>query len=250
MRYCVDVMVMFVHHSNASIILEALLGPRRQELYKVIPITIVYLLIFITGVVGNVCTCLVIARNRYMQTTTNCYLFNLAVSDLLVLLLGLPQETYSFWSAYPWVFGETFCLVRILAAETSTYASILTITAFTAERYVAICHPMRAQTLSGLQRAVRVIALIWLVSGVCSVPMVMQFGVVLQEVGGEVLPDSAQCIIRPRGTSNTRFQMSTFLFFFTPMTIITVLYVLIGLDARARRRRSHHWPCRQGPPRS
>ncbi len=112
------------------------LGPKRQELYQVIPLTIVYCVIFLTGIIGNVSTCIVIAKNKYMQTATNYYLFNLAMADLLVLVLGLPLETYQFWSAYPWVFGDIFCVIRTMAAETSTYASILTITAFTVERYV------------------------------------------------------------------------------------------------------------------
>jgi len=63
--------------------------------------TVVYSIIFVTGVVGNVCTAVVICRNRYMHTATNYYLCNLVLSDLLVLALGLPVETYSFWSAYP-----------------------------------------------------------------------------------------------------------------------------------------------------
>ncbi len=119
---------------EASMNLTLILGPKRQELYLVVPITLVYCLIFVTGIIGNVSTCIVIARNKYMQTATNYYLFNLAVADLLVLVLGLPQETYQFWSAYPWIFGNTFCVIRTMAAETSTYASILTITAFTVER--------------------------------------------------------------------------------------------------------------------
>ncbi len=83
-------------------------------------------------------TCIVIAKNKYMQTATNYYLFNLAMADLLLLVLGLPLETYQFWSAYPWVFGDIFCVIRTMAAETSTYASILTITAFTIERYMRL----------------------------------------------------------------------------------------------------------------
>jgi len=79
--------------------LEQLLGPRRFELYKVVPITVIYAIIFATGVVGNVCTAVVICRNKYMHNATNYYLCNLVLSDLLVLALGLPVETYSFWSA-------------------------------------------------------------------------------------------------------------------------------------------------------
>jgi len=41
-----------------------------------------------TGVVGNVTTCVVIARNSYMHTATNYYLFSLAISDTLSLVLG------------------------------------------------------------------------------------------------------------------------------------------------------------------
>ncbi len=125
-----------VNHTgiHESVNLTLRLGPKRQELYKVVPITVVYCIIFFTGIVGNVCTCVVIAKNKYMHTATNYYLCNLAVADLLVLVLGLPQETYQFWSAYPWVFGNAFCVIRTMAAETSTYASILTITAFTVER--------------------------------------------------------------------------------------------------------------------
>jgi len=86
---------------STPIDLEQLLGPRRFELYKVVPITVIYAVIFLTGVVGNVCTAVVICRNKYMHTATNYYLCNLVLSDLLVLALGLPVETYSFWSAYP-----------------------------------------------------------------------------------------------------------------------------------------------------
>jgi len=48
----------------------------------------------------HVCTAVVICRNKYMHTATNYYLCNLVISDLLFLALGLPVETYSFWSAY------------------------------------------------------------------------------------------------------------------------------------------------------
>lgn len=213
--------------------LVALLGPKRQELSKVVLMTIIYCVIFVTGIVGNVSTCIVIASNRYMHTATNYYLFNLAVSDLMVLVLGLPQETYSFWSAYPWVFGEPLCILRTMAAETSTYSSILTITAFTVERYVAICHPMRTQMMSRLSRAVKTIAAIWVVSWVCSLPIVAQYGVVyLSDSGGASIDESATCNIRNDRYVQRAFEMATFLFFFAPLTIITVLYVLIGLTVR------------------
>lgn len=60
----------------------------RDPLVIVIPVTICYALIFVAGILGNVITCAVISRNKSMHTATNYYLFNLAVSDLLLLLSG------------------------------------------------------------------------------------------------------------------------------------------------------------------
>lgn len=72
--------------------------PKRDPLYIVVPMTIMYSVIFVTGVIGNSITCMVIAKHKYMHTATNYYLFSLAVSDLILLVSGLPQEMWSIWS--------------------------------------------------------------------------------------------------------------------------------------------------------
>lgn len=200
-------------------------GPKRDPLYVVIPITCIYMAIFVTGVVGNISTCVVIARNRSMHTATNYYLFSLAISDFLLLIAGVPQEMYLIWSKYPYVFGELFCVLRGMAAEAAANATVLTITAFTVERYVAICHPFLSHTMSKLSRAVRLIGVVWLCSIAMAVPQALQFGVVT--IAGVAQCDVTRIIIAHS------FEVSTFVFFVGPMTLITVLYVLIGLKLRS-----------------
>lgn len=68
--------------------LETMLGPKHLPMRLVLPVTVIYVLIFVTGVFGNAVTCAVIIKNSAMQTATNHYLFNLAVSDLMLLVLG------------------------------------------------------------------------------------------------------------------------------------------------------------------
>lgn len=51
-------------------------------------LTTVYVIIFLTGVIGNVIVCVVIVRHSTMHTATNYYLFSLAISDLMFLLMG------------------------------------------------------------------------------------------------------------------------------------------------------------------
>jgi len=108
---------------------------RRDSLYIVLPITVIYVVIFFTGLIGNIFTCVVIARNKSMHTATNYYLFSLAVSDLLLLVFGLPPEMYYIWSHFPYIFGEAFCIIQSFASEISANATVLTITAFTIERW-------------------------------------------------------------------------------------------------------------------
>lgn len=68
--------------------LKLYLGPKSLPSETLIPVTIIYILIFVTGVFGNVTTCIVILTNQYMQTATNYYLFNLAMADMTTLIVG------------------------------------------------------------------------------------------------------------------------------------------------------------------
>ncbi|XP_069668643.1 neuropeptides capa receptor-like [Periplaneta americana] len=206
---------------------------KRDPLYILIPITVIYAVILLTGLVGNVSTCMVIARNKHMHTATNYYLFSLAVSDLLLLVSGLPQEMYYiWWRGYPDVLGETVCILQGFAAETSANATVLTITAFTVERYVAICHPFQSHTFSKLSRAVRLVMAIWLVALGLAVPQAIQFGVSHHKA--EDGTDVVLCTVTSELVQHA-FEISTLVFFVAPMTLITVLYALIGLKLRRSR---------------
>jgi hypothetical protein len=68
--------------------LEDRLGVQTLPLHVVIPITVLYVLISITGIVGNVVVCMVIAKHPNMHTATNYYLFSLAVADVTILVFG------------------------------------------------------------------------------------------------------------------------------------------------------------------
>lgn len=226
---------------EASMNNELGLGPVRDPLWTAIPMTVLYILILVTGVIGNGVTCAVIARNRYMHTATNYYLFSLAISDLMLLVLGLPQEIWQIWRRYPYVFGEVFCVLRGYTSEASTNSSVLTITAFTIERYVAICHPLKAHTMSKLSRAIKLIIVIWILGFLCAAPIAYQFGIVFDYVHGEVvIPQSATCNIkRPVPYLEEHiFALQSLLVFVVPVTLISVLYVLIGVKLRQSSRQS------------
>ncbi|XP_074605513.1 pyrokinin-1 receptor-like isoform X2 [Brevipalpus obovatus] len=195
--------------------------PQNDIISTALPMTILYTLILVTGAFGNVCACIVIARNKYMRTATNYYLFSLSISDLLLLILGLPYDVYNLWHLdEPFTFGELFCFARGLTSETCTNASVLTITAFTIERYLAICHPFRAHTMSKLSRVVRLIMIIWVCALAGALPLAMQFGIDV---------DSMCTITDPISYS---FELSFLFFFVIPGVVISVLYVFIGIHLK------------------
>jgi hypothetical protein len=52
----------------------------------------IYIPIFCAGIANNILTVLIILINCGMQTVTNCYLLNLAISASLPLVVSLPFE--------------------------------------------------------------------------------------------------------------------------------------------------------------
>ncbi|XP_062843273.1 neuromedin-U receptor 2 [Trichomycterus rosablanca] len=208
-------------------ILFRLLGPRRSPFF--LPVTLTYIVIFVTGVMGNLLTCTVITMHKKMRTPTNLYLFSLAVSDLLVLLFGMPLEIYDLWQNYPFPFGESVCSFKIFLFETVCFASVLNVMVLSIERYVAVVHPLKTRYAITNKHAQRVIGWVWVVSLICAIPNTSLHGLHYFYLP-EKVPESATCnLLKPQWIYNLVIQVTTVLFYFVPMAVISVLYLVIGV---------------------
>ncbi|XP_069985397.1 neuromedin-U receptor 2 isoform X1 [Penaeus vannamei] len=207
------------------------LGPQRLP-YRT-SLTVVYVLIAVAGLVGNVLTCLVVLRNLSMRTSTNYYLVNLAVADIITLLFALPMEVYHMWLQYPWILGDALCRVRAIVPETLAHVSVLTILAVSGERYVAITDPVLARTTHTLTRTARVVPIIWLVALLAATPWGYYHQVnQLTLPSGTVLKESAWCAVPFHDVScNWAWLMwaSSVGAFILPMGVLVTLYCKIGI---------------------
>jgi len=64
-----------------------------------------YCVVFALGVSGNSLVVYVICRDKSLQTTTNVFIANLAVSDIVMCLLAVPFTPISGLLS-DWVFGK------------------------------------------------------------------------------------------------------------------------------------------------
>lgn len=65
-------------------------------------------IVFVVGLIGNALVCMAVYRNHSMRTVTNYFIVNLAVADLLVLLICLPPSV--LWDVTEtWFLGLKLC---------------------------------------------------------------------------------------------------------------------------------------------
>lgn len=196
-----------------------------------------YLLIFVVGTLGNGLTCTVILRHKAMHTPTNFYLFSLAVSDLLVLLVGLPLELYEMQHNYPFQLDASACHFRILLFETVCLASVLNVTALSVERYVAVVRPLQAKSVMTRAHVRRMLGAIWVLAILFSLPNTSLHGLEPLYVPCRgLVSDSVTCkLVSPLVFYKLVVQTTALLFFCLPMVTISVLYLRIGLRLRRER---------------
>lgn len=73
-------------------------------------VIIIYIVIFLVGLLGNGLVCFVVFRNSNMRTVVNIFIVNLAIADFLVLLICLPPSVVAD-TTETWWLGGAMCKV-------------------------------------------------------------------------------------------------------------------------------------------
>ncbi|KAJ9579236.1 hypothetical protein L9F63_024652, partial [Diploptera punctata] len=119
----------------------------------------------------------------------------------------------------------------------SSYTSILTIVAFSTERYLAICQPIQSYTTSSPRIAIRVIGVLWVISLICALPFAVYTKINYVEYppgSSQMAAESAFCAMLKMPPNWPMYELSAFVFFLGPMLVIMVLYARMGITIRSR----------------
>ncbi|NP_878306.2 kappa-type opioid receptor isoform 1 [Danio rerio] len=203
----------------------------QEAMSPLIPIiTAVYSVVFVVGLVGNCLVMYVIIRYTKMKTATNIYIFNLAVADALVTTTMPFQSTDYLLNSWP--FGEVVCKVFISIDYYNMFTSIFTLTMMSVDRYVAVCHPVKALDFRTPMKAKIINILIWVLSSAAGIPA-MVLGSTQTNNG------TTECALQfpdPYVYWDTLMKICVFIFgFVAPLLIITVCYTLMVLRLKSVR---------------
>jgi len=124
---------------NTTITSVAILPKTNPITYYFVPC---YALLFFIGTFGNGLVFLSIIRSSRLHTVTNTYLLNIAIADFL-LLLSIPFLIITIL-ANGWIFGNILCKMYYNFIHINQYVSSLLLAALSFDRYLAVCHPVRA----------------------------------------------------------------------------------------------------------
>ena len=132
-----------------------------------------YVLIVLPGIVGNSIIVTIVQKTPSMHTTTNYLLMNLAVADLLTLLLCPGPYDFALTSVrLQGLSGDLLCkfFVGNAIVPVTINAAVLTVCTIAMERYLALVKPFRTKLRISKESVGYVIAILWILAVLSCIP--------------------------------------------------------------------------------
>ncbi|CAF0799241.1 unnamed protein product [Adineta steineri] len=132
--------------------------------WLLIPFIIISIIESIIGIVGNILVILIIlflAKSNIPQTSHNCFIVNLALSDFVLCLFTMPLNTYRSLNLYM-TFPPAFCKLADSFPAINICVSSLTIVTISIYRYLIVCYPHKR--IIGTCSTIIVMIAIWVLA--------------------------------------------------------------------------------------
>eukprot|EP00794_Sanderia_malayensis_P010040 gene10040-11065_t len=136
---------------------------------------IIYTLIIIVSFLGNGMLLLTMMFTQRMRTTTNYFLLNMAIGDLLVAVICAPYQLAS-WK-YPSIktYNQHICKSMPFVQMSTIGVSIFTMLAMAVDRYIAVMYPLKRRMTKGTH--ILVIIAVWTATIATAAPMLFVYEV-------------------------------------------------------------------------
>lgn len=200
-----------------------------SSLWVRVMIACVYSIVCALGLVGNALALYLLhSRHRQKQSSINCFVMGLAITDLQFVL------TLPFWAVdtamdFRWPFGQVMCKIISSVTIMNMYASVYFLTAMSVARYYSISSALKMHSRrTAASRAKWTSLGIWTVSLLATLPHA------IYSTSAQV-SDEELCLVRfpDSGSWNPQLLLGLYqlqkvlLGFLIPLVIITVCYLLL-----------------------
>jgi len=148
------------------------------------------------GLAGNLLSIVVLGRDHSIRRTTGFMLQMLAVADAVYLVACLSYQTLNcvvkFTDWLPadvgrrWPYVEAYAWPLASVAQTATVWLVVVVTA---DRYIAICHPLHAAHYSTMTRVRRAVATVWIFAASYNLPRFFERVVDVSVAANSTTPD-------------------------------------------------------------
>ena len=186
---------------------------------------VLYGIIFVVGLTGNLFVVYVVIKDKAMHTTTNKFIACLSVSDLLICIFAIPFTPINALGK-SWSYGELLCKLVPVILVISVFVSTLTSVMIAVDRYIVIIYPHSPSINSKIQ--IVIVICIWVISAATAVPIGMYTALEQRQDG------TFDC--HERWPNQSSVEMYTWVIFglqvVIPAIIISVCYGAIGIKLR------------------
>ncbi|XP_065109954.1 2-oxoglutarate receptor 1-like [Paramisgurnus dabryanus] len=160
-----------------------------DDLVKRYYLPVMYSIIFIIGMVGNITALVVYVFKVQPWTNITIIMVNLLLSDLL-LMSSLPFLVYYYTLNDTWTLGLDMCRFTRFIFHFNLYGSILFLTCLSIFRYVGVVRPAQKEKMKKMRWGVLACVLVWVVVVTMISPMFNKFELKLEN-NKTICPDLA-----------------------------------------------------------
>nr|XP_024214934.1 alpha-2 adrenergic receptor-like [Halyomorpha halys] len=145
------------------------LYPSGYSLWHIILASIIVTLLMIVVVVGNMLVIIAIVTEKALKNIQNWFIASLAVADFFLGLVIMPFSLANELMGY-WIFGSIWCDIHSAMDVLLCTASIMNLCLISLDRYWSITQAVEYLKKRTPGRAVVMITLVWILSGVICIP--------------------------------------------------------------------------------
>uniref|UniRef100_A0A8C9WY42 Endothelin receptor type B n=1 Tax=Sander lucioperca TaxID=283035 RepID=A0A8C9WY42_SANLU len=192
--------------------------------------TVVSVVVFVVGIVGNSALLKIIYVNKCMRSGPNILIASLALGDLIHIVIDIPINAYRLM-AEDWPFGLVLCKLVPFIQKTTVGITVLSLCALSVDRYRAVVSWNRIKGIGVPVWTAIEITLIWVISILLAVPEVVGFDMITMDYKDKHL---RICLLHPmQSTPFMQFYKSVkdwwlFGFYFCmPLAWTAVFYTLM-----------------------